>query len=83
MGYLEKMTWTDLRNHGCHLVSIEDLCKTAQTRLIDINQDDKDELYSIRLSGKVRVWGVKESNVIRLLWWDPEHEICPSLLKNT
>ena len=54
-----------------------------QKRLCDLEKEDLDELYSLRLSGKKRIWGIKESNLLWFLWWDPEHEICPSLLKNT
>jgi hypothetical protein len=51
----------------------------AQRRLVAIAQDDIDDLFSLHLGGKPRVWGVRDGSVLRLLWWDPEHEICPSL----
>jgi hypothetical protein len=79
----QKLTWQQLRERKSHLVKVEDLTPTAQKRLIAIKQDDLDELFSLRLTGKKRIWGIKDGNILWLLWWDPEHEICPSLLKNT
>ncbi|MBS1812786.1 MAG: hypothetical protein JST84_31760 [Acidobacteria bacterium] len=82
----ETMTWNEIlvvakKQH--HSIPVSDLTKKAQGRLQDIKQDDVDELISLRLQGKERVWGIREEQVLKLLWWDPEHEICPSLLKNT
>jgi hypothetical protein len=79
----QKLTWQTLREHGSHLVNISELIPEAQKRLIDLKQDDLDELYSLRLSGQKRVWGIKENNILWLLWWDPLHSICPSIKKHT
>ncbi len=74
------MTWAELlggkQNHN---VSVSDLCKAARQRLEEIGQDDIDELLSLRLSGKERVWGILSEGVCTLLWWDPEHQVCPSV----
>lgn len=64
------------RNHG---VEVSKLSQPAKARLKEIRQDDVDELHTLRLSGKKRVWGILEHNVLNLLWWDPEHKVCPSL----
>lgn len=82
----ESMTWSQILIDGKkyhHSTSVDKLIKPARDRLEEINQDDVDELVSLRLSGKQRVWGVLEQGVLRLLWWDPNHEICPSKKKNT
>lgn len=79
----QKLTWQQLRDRKSHLVKVEQLTSGSQKRLRDLKQDDLDELYSLRLTGKKRIWGIKDGNILWLLWWDPEHEICPSLLKNT
>jgi len=78
----ETMTWHELKN-GSHNVSVSDLCKDAQKRLEVINQNDIDELFSLRLTGKKRIWGIKDRNILKIIWWDPEHEVCPSLKKHT
>jgi hypothetical protein len=82
----EAMTWTEIlvrAKKQNHSVRRQDLCKAAQDHLADIRLDDVDELISLRLSGKERVWGIRSHNVLTVLWWDPDHEVCPSLKKHT
>ncbi|HSX38101.1 MAG TPA: hypothetical protein VLE95_04640 [Chlamydiales bacterium] len=79
----QKLTWQDLRNNGSHFVNRSDLCPEAQKRLMQIKKDDLDQLFSLRITGRKRLWGIKEGNVLWLLWWDPEHTVCPSLKKHT
>lgn len=82
----EKLTWNEIlvvnkkRNHA---VAVSELCKDARDRLRELNLDDYDELVSLRLSGVERVWGFRLREVLNLLWWDPDHEVCPSLKKRT
>ncbi|MBN4056127.1 hypothetical protein JYT20_00225 [Rhodothermus sp. AH-315-K08] len=57
LAYKEGSTWTDIDKGGSHNVPREDLTAKAQKRLRDIKQDDLDELYSLRLQGKWRIWG--------------------------
>lgn len=79
----QKLTWQALRDHGSHLIDVPQLISDAQKRLHEIAQDDVDQLYSLRLSGIKRVWGIKENNILWMLWWDPFHSICPSAKKHT
>lgn len=79
----QKLTWQELNHKGSHLVNINQIISTARKRLVTLQLDDRDELYSLRLSNKQRIWGVKEGNIFWILWWDPNHEICPSHKKNT
>ena len=82
----EKLTWHEIlvensdRNHP---ISKFKICKPAFDRLAEIKQDDIDELVSLRLSGPERIWGILELGTLRLLWWDPDHQICPSHKRNT
>ena len=73
----ESMTWSQIlvvAKKQNHSVSIDDLIKEAQKRLTEINLDDLDQLYSLHLSGKKRVWGyIVDQGVMNLLCWDPEH----------
>lgn len=64
------------RNHG---VELGKLCHDAQRRLRELGYDDLDELYTLRLSGPERIWGIRDCNVFTLLWWDPRHQVCPGL----
>jgi hypothetical protein len=86
LGNFESMTWNQIlvvANRRNHAVSVDRLCKTAQDRLEEIGQGDVDELVSLRLSGPERVWGIRAGHVLNILWWDPEHAVCPALLKHT
>jgi hypothetical protein len=82
LGHFESMTWNEIliagkkRNHS---VSTAKLCAQAQKRLREIGQNDLEELVSLRLSGPERVWGILRGGVLTVLWWDPEHKVCPSL----
>lgn len=82
----ETMTWreilVDSRKQN-HLVDVNKLSADANRRLVVTQQDDIDQLLSLRLSGKQRVWGVLHQGACHLLWWDPKHQVCPSLPKNT
>lgn len=73
----QKMTWTDIRKNGSHTVNIDRLTSKAKKRLRELNLEDVDELYSLRLSGPERLWAVRNNAILRLLWWDPCHSVYP------
>lgn len=79
----QKLTWQALRENGSHFVEVGTLCPAAQKRLTELQKDEYAELFSLRLTGKNRVWGIKDGNILWLLWWDPEHQVCPSHKKHT
>ena len=70
-------------NRGSHLIRLDRLIPKARKRLREIKEDDLDELMSFRISSKERVWCIQSENIMRILWWDPRHEVCPSQLKGT
>jgi hypothetical protein len=81
MGEWEKKTWNEIFSAdraNQHDVEVGDLIKDAQDRLTDLKLDDFDSLFRFRFSGKERLWGVKLENIFYIVWWDPNHEICPS-----
>ena len=80
---LQKLTWQELVKTGSHPISIQDIIPAAQKRLIEIEKDDFDELFSLRVVGRKRIWAIRERNILWLLWWDPNHEVCPSHKKHT
>lgn len=82
-GSFEKMTWSDLGQQGSHRVEVYKLSKDAQKRLQDIKLDDCEELFSFRVTGPNRVWCLQHGELMRVLWWDPDHQVCPSKLKHT
>ena len=79
----ETMEETAIRRGGSHPVEPPQLSKAAYDRLVEIKLDDLDELMSFRITGAGRVWCRMSNNVMLVLWWDPTHEVCPSLLKHT
>ena len=82
----EGKTWAIIANQSSgrsrgtrnHHITCSDLVKGARKRLKQINMDDLGQLYSLRLEGKRRLFGVVQGHVFKLLWYDPRHEICPS-----
>lgn len=86
LAHFEGMRWSEILIKGKksnHLVEVDRLCQEAQRHLASISLEDIDEILSLRLSSRERVWGILDRGVVHLLWWDPEHEICPALLKHT
>jgi hypothetical protein len=83
LGAREQSKWAQLHRKHNHSVTIDQLSPAAQRRLREINQDDAAELYTMRLTGERRVWGILHGSCMYLLWWDPRHEVCPSPKKHT
>ena len=87
LAHFESMTWSEIlvkgKKHN-HSINVEDLCPAARERLRNIRQDDVEDLVSLSLSGRERVWGILEgAGVLKVLWWDPDHRVCPSVKKHT
>jgi hypothetical protein len=89
LGNFETMTWRDILIVGKkqnHSVAVGRLCKQAKDRLEQLSLFGVEKLVSLRLSARERIWGIQDpmdKAVLKLLWWDPDHEICPSLKKYT
>jgi len=80
------MTWNEILIRGGtqnHIVSVADLPAANQKRLREIGQSDIDELVSLRMSGRERIFGILNKASLRLLWWDPDHQAYPSRKKHT
>lgn len=75
---LEKLTWNEIlvaQKHWNHTVAISALCSAAQDRLTALHLDDVDEVVSLRLNNKERIWGFRLDGAMTLLWWDPTHDV--------
>lgn len=79
----ETQTWGELKGRQSHFVARDRLSREARKRLEVLGQDDVDELFSLRLSGRQRLWGIVDRHVFKMLWFDSDHAVCPSLLKHT
>ncbi|MDE0638378.1 MAG: hypothetical protein OXI43_21255 [Candidatus Poribacteria bacterium] len=83
MRNFETMTWSQILGRSHHMIPVSDIIKPAQERLRELKHDDQEELVSLRLTGKQRLWAIRSGGEAFLLWWDPNHEICPSPKKHT
>jgi hypothetical protein len=66
-----------------HSPRITALCKDAQGRLKELQQDDVEHLHSWRVGSAERLWCVERDGIMHVLWWDPNHEVYPVEPKNT
>jgi hypothetical protein len=73
----EGKPWNEITATGSHSIPTNALCKAARNRLVKIQKDDLDELLSLRLSGSNRVWCERRGHILRVLWWDGEHQVYP------
>ena len=79
--HLESMTWGELKqvsggrrrgtNH--HFVQVRSFSKRAKDRLAELQLDDHEQLFSIRLTGSLRLYGVTDGRALKLVWHDPHH----------
>lgn len=82
----ESNTWSEIlsyshrRKDGSvsnnHPVPVAKLSKEAKNRLEELKYNI-DELFSLRLEGKVRIYGFRVQNYLEILWVDLNHEIYP------
>lgn len=83
---LETMTWREILIKGKkqhHMIRVAVLPKENQKRLRETGQHDIDRLVSLRMSGRERIYGILNKASLRLLWWDPDHQVYPSRKKHT
>ena len=86
LGDWEQRTWVQILNEdpsNQHSVELLSLCKEAEDRLREKKLDDFDSIFRFRFSGKERLWVIRNENVCYLLWWDPDHLVCPSAKSHT
>ncbi|MBR7927158.1 hypothetical protein KBI51_03070 [Aerococcaceae bacterium zg-ZUI334] len=88
----ERMKWRDIiqtyggKNRGTnhHYIDFRDMIQEAQERAKELNiVEHTDRLFSLRLQGKIRLFGILTDGIFRIVWYDNDHDICPSKLKNT
>lgn len=79
----DSMEWSEIVGSDHHSISVIKLSNEARDRLTAIQQDDIDEVFSFHLQGKPRIICIRDRNIAKLLWYDPEHKVCPSNKKNT
>ncbi|MBR1592139.1 MAG: hypothetical protein IJ666_03925 [Ruminococcus sp.] len=80
----ERRKWSDIVNDDKHnhWIDCKDFSKEAKKRLEELNLH-YDQLFSLRLTGTLRLFGYIQDGVYYVIWYDPNHEICPSYKKHT
>jgi len=82
LSYFETMTWNDIfivahkRNHR---IPVNELRCPHAKRWMNINMPDQLELWTLRFTGIERVWGVFSEGAYQIIFWDPTHQIMPTL----
>lgn len=79
----DKKTWAEVMGGRDHFISVDALSDRAVKRLEEIERDDSDGIYSLHIGGESRFIGVRDRFIFQVLWWDPNHEVCPSHKKST
>ena len=81
LALFETMTWSEIlvrAKKQNHSIKVSSICGSAQQRL-EAQSLLLEDVVSLRLSARERVYGYLDNGVLVLLWWDPEHRVCPSL----
>lgn len=78
----ERLTWGEILTprqgrpiHHRHPVN--QIADEAREQLRRKKLDDTEDLVSLRLEGRARIWGVLQGSVLLILWWDPDHLVYP------
>lgn len=79
----DSMKWLEISGEDHHSIPRSSLSKEAQQRLEQLELDDIDEIFSFHFNGRKRIFGILDLSAVKLLWWDEDHKVCPSKLKNT
>lgn len=85
------MTWMEVKQQTHdggkskhHLLPVDFLSKEAVTRFKAKHLDEySDAIFSFALQNKLRIIGIRENENFHVLWYDPEHKVCPSHKKHT
>ena len=89
----ENMTWVEIesasggksegRGNNSHFVDVSKLPQRTKRRLREIQMEDVDQLFSLRLDAGRRIYGIRDGRVLKVLWYDPHHKdrnraVCPT-----
>lgn len=78
----ENRTWAEIFGEKSHMVNVCNLIKKAQNRLSELHLY-YDQLISLRITGKKRIYCIFDNGVALIIWYDLNHEIYPCPKKHT
>lgn len=84
---LDGKTWNEIllmAKKSNHTINVTALSKDAR-RILGKVEPNLDEIVSLRCGATERLFGKIEeaTGAFKVLFWDPNHTICPSTLKHT
>jgi hypothetical protein len=68
----ERQTWAEIEGKENHFVNVLDFNKCAKDRLKVLNITD-DEIFSLRIEGGKRIYGLRPKGTLIILWYDDNH----------
>ena len=83
MKAFEGMTWQEIdsasggkkKGTNNHFIPFEDMIKDAQKRAENLNLLQHESLYSLRIKGAIRLFGVLNNGIYHIVWYDSDHAI--------
>lgn len=81
MRSFETMTWAEIlrasggrrEGNNNHPIPVGELTTAAQKRITAIQLEDIETVFSLRCMATVRLYGIRDQRVCKLLWLDPWH----------
>jgi hypothetical protein len=90
---MSQLTWNEIKNQRTggkdrhkkhHHQAVDAVCAEAQRRFAELRLDEVfEEFFRFRLGGQKRLWGFVVASVYYVVWWDPDHQVCPSEKRHT
>ena len=86
LGNYETQTWGEImianggRKHGTnsHFDNISELTAEFKERWKQLHLEEYDQVFSLRLTGERRIFGILEGAVLSIVWYDAEHKAYPT-----
>lgn len=77
----ETMTWNEIFLLGKkqnHSIPVPELGCPRARKWMRENLPDQPELWTIRIGGAERIWGIFSEGAYQVIFWDPKHLIYPT-----
>ena len=86
-----RLTWAELKSathdqgkSQHHFLEPQTLSREAWERVRAKHlEEEADAIFSFRLQNKLRIIGIRRGENFHAVWYDPEHNFCPSRKKHT
>ena len=91
MIHYSTMTWADIKQQTNdkgkskhHFIGCDSISKDAIDRIHAKKLDEfSDMIFSFAFQNKLRIIGIRSNQCFHVLWYDPNHEVCPYSKKHT